>query len=155
MADPFINQTIGGCTILDVVGQGGMGVIYRGRQKSLDRVVAVKVLAPHLANDINFVTRFQKEARSIARVNHPHILAVYDVGTDQNINFMIMELIEGESLAELQSERRGALEWREATDFVRQGAQGLEAAFQWIERRLMPVFQRQEENRMRKANSGQ
>src|SRR6185295_8427125 len=86
---------------------------------------AVKVLAPHLANDINFVTRFQKEARSIARVNHPHILGVYDVGTDQNINFMIMELIEGESLAELQAERRGALEWHEASDFILEAAQAV------------------------------
>ena len=128
MSDPLINQVIGGCAILSVIGQGGMGVIYKGRQKSLDRIVAVKVLAPHLANDINFVSRFQKEARAIARVNHPHILAVYDVGTDQNINYMIMELIEGESLAELQAERRGALDWREATEFVRQAAQGLEAA---------------------------
>ena len=128
MSDQLINQAIGGCTILEVIGQGGMGVIYKGRQKSLDRVVAVKVLAPHLANDANFVTRFQKEARSIARVNHPHILAVYDVGTDQNVNYMIMELIEGESLAELQAEKRGALDWREATEFIRQSAQGLEAA---------------------------
>ncbi len=128
MSDPLINQTIGGCAILEIIGQGGMGVIYKGRQKSLDRIVAVKVLAPHLANDANFVTRFQKEARSIARVNHPHILAVYDVGTDQNVNFMIMELIEGESLAELQAERRGALGWREATEFIYQSAQGLEAA---------------------------
>ncbi|HLX64886.1 MAG TPA: protein kinase, partial [Planctomycetota bacterium] len=128
MSDPLINQVIGGCAILSVIGQGGMGVIYKGRQKSLDRIVAVKVLAPHLANDVNFVSRFQKEARAIARVNHPHILAVYDVGTDQNINYMIMELIEGESLAELQAERRGALDWREATEFIRQAAQGLEAA---------------------------
>ena len=128
MADPNINQTIGGCTIIEVVGQGGMGVIYKGRQKSLDRVVAVKVLAPHLANDVNFVTRFQKEARAIARVNHPNILAVYDVGSDQNVNFMIMELIEGESLAELQTARRGALDWREATDYIKQAAHGLEAA---------------------------
>ena len=128
MSDPLVNQSIGGCAILEVIGQGGMGVIYKGRQKSLDRVVAVKVLAPHLANDANFVTRFQKEARAIARVNHPHILAVYDVGTDQNINYMIMELIEGESLAELQAKRHGALEWQEATEFVRQAAQGLEAS---------------------------
>src|ERR1043165_6320685 len=100
MSDPLINQAIGGCAILEVIGQGGMGVIYKGRQKSLDRIVAVKVLAPHLANDINFVSRFQKEARAIARVNHPHILGVYDVGTDQNINFMIRS---EEHTSELQS----------------------------------------------------
>lgn len=126
--DPLIGKTIGGCEILEVIGQGGMGVIYRSRQKSLDRVVALKVLARHLASDINFVSRFQKEARAIARVNHPNILAVYDVGDDQGVNYMIMELIDGQSLAEVQSERRGALPWEEAADFVRQSASGLEAA---------------------------
>jgi serine/threonine protein kinase len=127
-ADPLIGNTIGGCLIQEVIGQGGMGVIYKARQKSLDRVVALKVLAPHLANDINFVSRFQREARAIARVNHPNILAVYDVGDDQNTNYMIMELIDGQSLAELQSDRQGALPWREALSFIKQAAQGLEAA---------------------------
>src|SRR5208283_1258578 len=103
--------TIGGCLILEIIGQGGMGVIYKARQKSLDRIVALKVLAPHLANDLSFVTRFQREARAIARVNHPNILAVYDVGNDQDINYMIMELIDGRSLAEVQTDRRGALPW--------------------------------------------
>jgi len=125
--DPLIGTTVGGCEILDVIGQGGMGVIYKARQKSLDRVVALKVLARHLANDISFVTRFQKEARAIAKVNHPNILAVYDVGDDNHVNYMIMELIEGTSLAELQTERRGAIPWEEATDYIRQAAQGLEA----------------------------
>jgi len=126
--DPLIGTTVGGCEILEVIGQGGMGVIYRARQKSLDRVVALKVLARHLANDVNFVTRFQKEARAIAKVNHPNILAVYDVGDDQHTNYMIMELIDGRSLAELQNERHGAIPWEEAADYVRQAAQGLEAA---------------------------
>ena len=126
--DPLIGTTIGGCMILEVIGQGGMGVIYKARQKSLDRIVALKVLAPHLANDANFVGRFQREARAIARVNHPNILAVYDVGDDQNTNYMIMELIDGQSLAELQTDRRGALPFDEAANFIRQAAQGLEAA---------------------------
>ena len=126
--DPLIGTTIGGCMILEIIGQGGMGVIYKSRQKSLDRVVALKVLAPHLANDVNFVGRFQREARAIARVNHPNILAVYDVGDDQNVNYMIMELIDGQSLAEMQTDRRGALPWEEASTFIKQAAQGLEAA---------------------------
>ena len=126
--DPLISSTVGGCLILEIIGQGGMGVIYKARQKSLDRVVALKVLAPHLANDVNFVGRFQREARAIARVNHPNILAVYDVGDDQNVNYMIMELIDGQSLAELQTDRHGALPWEEACAFVKQAAQGLEAA---------------------------
>src|SRR5579862_670820 len=126
--DPLIGSTVGGCMILEVIGQGGMGVIYKARQKSLDRVVALKVLAPHLANDVNFVGRFQREARAIARVNHPNILAVYDVGDDQNTNYMIMELIDGQSLAEMQTDRHGALPWEEASNFIKQAAQGLEAA---------------------------
>jgi len=127
-SDPLIGTTVGGCEILEVIGQGGMGIIYKARQKSLDRIVALKVLARHLATDINFVSRFQKEARAIAKVNHPNILAVYDVGDDSHTNYMIMELIDGQSLAELQSERRGAIPWEEASDYVRQSAQGLEAA---------------------------
>jgi tetratricopeptide (TPR) repeat protein/tRNA A-37 threonylcarbamoyl transferase component Bud32 len=127
-SDPLIGTTVGGCEILEVIGQGGMGVIYKARQKSLDRIVALKVLARHLATDINFVSRFQKEARAIAKVNHPNILAVYDVGDDSHTNYMIMELIDGQSLAELQSDRRGAIPWEEASDYIRQSAQGLEAA---------------------------
>ncbi|HEY3321607.1 MAG TPA: protein kinase [Planctomycetota bacterium] len=127
-SDPLIGTTVGGCEILEVIGQGGMGVIYKSRQKSLDRVVALKVLARHLATDINFVARFQKEARAIAKVNHPNILAVYDVGDDNTINYMIMELIDGQSLAETQAQRRGALPWDEATDYILQAGRGLEAA---------------------------
>src|SRR4029077_20277586 len=74
------------------------------------------------------VGRFQREARAIARVNYPNILAVYDVGEGQNANYMIMELIDGRSLAELQTERHGALPWEEAFTFIKQAAQGLEAA---------------------------
>ena len=77
-----------------------MGVIYKARQKSLDRVVALKVLGSASGQRRHFVGRFQREARAIARVNHPNILAVYDVGDDQNTNYMIMELIDGQSLAE-------------------------------------------------------
>lgn len=126
--DPLVGTTVGGYEILDVIGQGGMGVIYKARQKSLDRVVALKVLARHLASDVSFVTRFQKEARAIAKVNHRNILLIYDVADDQQTNYMAMELIEGRSLAELQAERRGAIPWEEATDYIRQAAQGLEAA---------------------------
>ncbi|MGD0093479.1 MAG: protein kinase, partial [Planctomycetota bacterium] len=126
--DPAIGTTVGGCEILDVLGQGGMGVIYKARQKSLDRIVALKVLAPHLANNFSFVARFQTEARAIAKVNHPNILAVYDVGDDNHVNYMIMELVEGQSLADMQTDRRGAIPWEEATEYIRQAAQGLEAA---------------------------
>lgn len=128
MAKPEIGSVLGGCEILEVIGHGGMGIIYKARQRSLDRVVALKVLSPKLADDINFVARFQREARAIARVNHSNILAVYDVGNDTDIHYMIMELIEGKSLAELQEETNGPLKVEDCIDFVRQAAQGLEAA---------------------------
>lgn len=128
MAKPEIGSVLGGCEIIEVIGHGGMGIIYKARQRSLDRVVALKVLSPKLADDINFVARFQREARAIARVNHSNILAVYDVGNDTDIHYMIMELIEGKSLAELQEETNGPLKVEDCIDFVRQAAQGLEAA---------------------------
>jgi tetratricopeptide (TPR) repeat protein len=126
--DPLLGSVIGGCQVLDVVGRGGMGVIYKARQLSLDRIVAVKVLSPKLANDVNFVSRFQREARAIARVNHPNILAVYNVGTEKDTYYMIMELIEGESLAEIQIRSGKPFPVAEASRYVRQAALGLEAA---------------------------
>ncbi|MCW8130436.1 MAG: protein kinase [Planctomycetota bacterium] len=128
MADPAIGSTLGGCEIMETIGHGGMGIIYKARQKSLDRIVALKVLSPRLANDINFVTRFQREARAIAKVNHSNILAVYDVGADNDFHYMIMELIEGESLAETQTRVGGQLKVEDACRYVRDAAQGLEAA---------------------------
>jgi len=125
----LVGQMVGGCQVLDEIGQGGMGVIYRARQVSLDRIVAMKVLAEHLVHDAIFVQRFQREARAIARVNHPNILQVYDVGNQGDIHYMIMELVDGSSLAE-QLETRGTLPWQEATNVIRQGAEGLDAAGQ-------------------------
>ncbi len=127
MADPLIGKTLGGCEILSVVGQGGMGVIYRAKQKSLDRIVAMKVLSPRLASDEAFVARFQREARAIAKISHPNILAVYDVGEQDGIHFIVMELIDGCSLAELQAQRK-IIPAAEAADYIRQAALGLAAA---------------------------
>jgi len=118
---------LGGCELLEEIGQGGMGLIYRAKQISLDRVVAVKILADHLAHNPSFVERFQREARAIARINHPNILGVYDVGHQENRHYMIMELVDGGSVAELL-EKRGLLEPGEAAELVVQAAKGLECA---------------------------
>jgi tetratricopeptide (TPR) repeat protein len=118
---------LGGCELLEEIGQGGMGLIYKAKQLSLDRIVAVKILAEHLAHNPSFVERFQREARAIAKVNHPNILAVYDVGQQDNRHFMIMELIDGGSLSELL-EKRGLLEPWEAAEIILQAARGLECA---------------------------
>lgn len=118
---------LGGCELLEELGQGGMGLIYKARQLSLDRVVAVKILAEHLAHNPSFVERFQREARAIARVNHTNILAVYDVGFQDPYHYMLIELIDGGSLGEYLA-KRGALDPWEAAEIVLQAARGLECA---------------------------
>jgi len=126
MAD-LVGQTLGGCELLERIGQGGMGVIYRARQISLDRVVAVKVLARRLSGDERFVERFQREAKAIAKVNHPNILAVYDVGEAKEVHYMIMEIIDGGSAGELL-EKKGVLDPWVGADIARGAALGLECA---------------------------
>lgn len=69
--------------ILELVGRGGMGVVYKVRQKNLDRLAALKILAPKVAGDPAFTERFAREARALARVSHPHIVAVYDFDIPQ------------------------------------------------------------------------
>ena len=75
----LIGKNLGGCEILELVGQGGMGEVYRAMQLSLDREVAVKVLASHYAQNKEFHSRFLREARSIAKVNHANILQIFEV----------------------------------------------------------------------------
>lgn len=128
MADPLIATTLGGCEIIELIGSGGMGLIYRARQLSLDRLVALKVLSPKLANNNIFVKRFQREARAISRVSHPNILAVYDVGCERDTHYMIMELLEGETLSEIQESTGGALPVADVCEYIRQSAHGLAAA---------------------------
>ena len=90
---------IGGFRILNELGRGGMGIVYRARQLNLERDVALKVLADNLANDHEFVTRFFKEARAAASLNHPNIVQVFDAGrSPEGISFFAMELIEGDTL---------------------------------------------------------
>lgn len=129
MPEDLIGKVIGGCQLLSEVGQGGMGVIYKARQLSLDRDIAIKILSSRLADDPAFVERFQREARAIAKRNHQNILAIYDVGVDQGLHYMIMELIEGQSLAEF-IKKRGVLPPKDAADYIRQAALGLACAQQ-------------------------
>lgn len=95
--------------ILSVIGKGGMGAVYQGRQKSLDRLVAIKLLPPEAAdNDMQFVERFKNEARTMARMNHPAIVHVYDFGeTSDGQLYIVMEYIDGTDVAKMiQSQGR-------------------------------------------------
>jgi tetratricopeptide (TPR) repeat protein/predicted Ser/Thr protein kinase len=123
----LVGRKIGGYELLEMVGKGGMGAVFRARQISLDREVALKVLAPHLADNDEFVQRFQREARSIAKVNHPNILQVYDVGRLDALHFIAMEFVHGRNLSELLEERQ-RLPWSECAGYIRQAALGLGAA---------------------------
>ena len=84
--------------ILDLLGAGGMGNVYRAREKMLDRLVALKTLSPELGYEPSFVERFSKEARAVARLNHPNIVQVFAFGEVQGIYYLAMELLEGLSL---------------------------------------------------------
>ncbi len=86
--------------IVSLVGSGGMGEVYRARDLRLDRTVAVKVLPGHLSDNSEAKERFDREARSISSLNHPHVCQLYDVGTQDGISFLVMEFLEGESLAD-------------------------------------------------------
>src|ERR1700761_1661872 len=79
--------------ILECLGRGGMGVVYKARQKSLNRLIALKLLAPERANDPQFAARFKKEAQALAALNHPHIVSVYDFGEAGGFYYLLMEYV--------------------------------------------------------------
>jgi len=90
---------LGPYEIVSPIGAGGMGEVYRARDTRLDRIVAIKVLPQHLAETPDSKQRFEREARAISALNHPHICALYDVGSQNGTDFLVMEYIEGETLA--------------------------------------------------------
>lgn len=97
--DPYLGKMFGNYQLVQKVGQGGMGLVYKGRQVSLDRIVAVKILNKSLCDNAEFIKRFEREAKSIARINHPNIMAVYDFGQTDGLYYMVTEFIEGSSLS--------------------------------------------------------
>src|SRR5438552_7154899 len=90
---------LGPYEILAPLGAGGMGEVYRGRDTRLDRVVAIKVLPAELSGDAERRERFEREARAVSSLSHPHICALYDIGVEGDIRFLVMEYLEGETLA--------------------------------------------------------
>jgi tRNA A-37 threonylcarbamoyl transferase component Bud32 len=84
--------------IVEMIGQGGMGVVYKARQKNLDRIVALKVLSPQLSDDPEFVERFTREAKALAQLNHPNIVAIHDSGIHDHVPYLVMEFVDGTPL---------------------------------------------------------
>ena len=112
--------------ILRLIGQGGMGAVYKARQPSLDRFVALKVLPPAAAGDPGFAERFNREARALARLNHPNIVAVHDFGKAGTLHYLVMEFVDGANLREV--ERLGELTPEQALAIVPQICEALQFA---------------------------
>src|SRR6184192_1768949 len=92
------NTTIAQYTIVSKIGEGGMGEVYRARDSKLGRDVAIKVLPASLSQDADRLRRFEQEAQAAGALNHPNILAVYDVGAHEGAPYIVSELLEGETL---------------------------------------------------------
>ena len=112
--------------ILSRIGAGGMGEVYRARDTRLDRIVAIKVLPDHLAANTELRQRFEREARAVSSLNHPHICTLHDIGNQDGLDYLVMELIEGESLADRLS--KGALPTEQVLRYSTQIADALDKA---------------------------
>ena len=122
----FQGSSIGPYQIVSLLGAGGMGEVYRARDDRLGRDVAIKVLPASFASDADRLRRFEQEARAAGALNHPNVLAIYDIGTHEGAPFVVSELLEGETLREHLT--GAALSLRRATDYSLQLARGLAAA---------------------------
>jgi serine/threonine protein kinase len=119
-----VNTPMGVYRILAVLGQGGMGVVYKAHDTSLDRFVAIKVLNPDLCRNQQFIERFEREAKACAALSHPNITHIYAI--DRGKHYFVMEFVEGENLADLVK-RTGPLAVQKAIEYTRQCARGLRA----------------------------
>ena len=119
-------KRLGPYEILSAIGAGGMGEVYRAQDTRLNRIVAVKVLPPHLADRPESKGRFEREARMIASLNHPHICTLYDVGHQNGTDYLVMEYLEGETLA--QRLRKGPLPLEQVLQYAIEIADALDKA---------------------------
>lgn len=122
----MIGRTISHYAVLEQIGAGGMGVVYRAHDERLDRDVALKVLSPELAGDQEFLARFRREARTLSKLNHPNVATVHDFDTEAGTSFIVMELVQGKSL--IEKIRKGPLPENELVRVAVQLLDGLRAA---------------------------
>ena len=120
-----LGTRLGPYEIVAPIGAGGMGEVYKARDTRLDRTVAIKVLPEHFAESPERKARFEREAKAISQLNHPNLCTLHDVGNQNGIDYLVMEYLEGETLAEPL--KRGALPLAMALDYGMQIADGLGA----------------------------
>lgn len=138
--DRLVGKTIGGCRLVRRLGAGALGVVYEAQHERLNRPVAIKMLSSKAGNDPDLVSRFQREARVAAKIQHPHVVGVHDCGHDRGVHFLVMEYVTGTTLAGLVEER-GPLPWQEACGYLRQIATALDhlAQLDIIHRDIKPA----------------
>ena len=126
--DPYVGKMLDNrYEILERIGTGGMAVVYKGRDHRLNRLVAVKILKADLAQDEDFRRRFNADSQAVAQLTHPNIVSVYDVSKGGDVEYIVMELIDGITLKQYM-EKRGQLNWRETLHFITQIMRGLSHA---------------------------
>ena len=118
---------LGRYEIIEKIVEGGMAVVYKAKDRLLNRYVAIKILRPEFVKDEQFVENFRKESQAAAGLSHPNIVNVYDVGKEGNIHFIVMELIDGKPLSQVIDEK-GRLDYKEAISIARQVASALSLA---------------------------
>ena len=114
--------------IIEKIGNGGMATVYKAMDKVLKRYVAVKILRDEFTTDDEFIKRFEVEAQSAARLAHSNIVSIYDVGVDENLYYIVMELIQGKTLKEIIIKERGPLPWKWSINVAMQMASALDMA---------------------------
>src|SRR5213592_2321344 len=122
----LVNQTISQYKVLSLLGEGGMGEVYRARDAKLGRDVAIKVMPAAFSADAERLRRFEQEAQDVGALNHPNILVIFHIGTHEGAPYIVSELLEGETLRERMA--GAALPQRKAIDYALQTAHGLAAA---------------------------
>jgi serine/threonine protein kinase len=120
---------LGNCVILDKLGQGGMGVVFKARHRSMDRLVAIKTIRPGAMRSHDAVQRFYREVKAAARLSHPNIVTAHDAGEHEGMHYLVMEYVEGKDLARLLAEH-GPLPVAQTLQCMIQAARGLEYAHQ-------------------------
>ena len=113
--------------LIEKTGEGGMAIVYKGKDRLLNRYVAIKILRPEFTKDKKFIENFIRESQAAAGLTHPNVVGVYDVGQEGNIHYIVMELVEGKSLSDI-IEEKGRLDYKQAIDYTVQIAQALSLA---------------------------
>jgi eukaryotic-like serine/threonine-protein kinase len=136
---PEIGQNLSHYSIVEIIGKGGMGEVYRAKDQKLGRDVAIKVLPEEFAKDADRVSRFKREAKLLASLNHPNIATIYGLEESKGTNFLVLELVEGDTLAD--QIKRGPIPVEESLKLALQIAEALEAAHERgvIHRDLKPA----------------